>query len=254
MIRCFGIAILFVALAACAEPAKKPNIVLVAGEYEYFSTNSLPALKKYLESDYPLQCVYLKRKDEQIPGLAALETADLAIFFIRRMTLPEEELAQVKKYVDSGKPLIALRTSSHAFENWKEFDPQVLGGNYKGHHGNDAVATARIVPEAASHPILKNVAKEFVTGGSLYKTSPLANDTTRLLMGSVTNQPPEPIAWTRNHKGARIFYTSLGHPKDFENSAFRQMLVNAIYWALDSPIPARAQNLADREPPIRAGR
>ena len=235
-------------LACCvvgaAEPRKTPTIVLISGEYEYTSTNTFPAFKQFLESNYPVKCVYLERKGEEIPGLDALKAADLSILFIRRMTLPDEQLAQIKNFVDSGKPLIGLRTASHSFENWKEFDNEVLGGNYHNHHGNTLVATAKVNPDAANHPILKNVPKEFETAGSLYKTSPLAKDTTLLLTGSITNQPPEPMAWTHNYKGARVFYTSLGHPKDFDNPAFRTMLVNAIFWTLEQPVPLPRHTLA----------
>ena len=220
-----------------AEAAQKPTIVLISGEYEYYSTNTLPAFKQFLENNYAVNCVYLERKGEEIPGLDALKKADLSIFYIRRMTLPEDQLAQIKSYINSGKPLIGLRTASHAFQNWKEFDNAVLGGNYHNHHGNALVATARINPDAASHPILKNVAKDFQTAGSLYKTSPLAKGTTMLLTGSITNQPPEPMAWTHTYNGSRVFYTSLGHPKDFDHPAFRTLLVNAIFWALDQPAP-----------------
>ena len=236
---------LFVVLVIhAAEPVKNPTVVLISGEYEYHSTNTLPAFKQFLESNYPLRCVYIERKGEQIPGLEALKEADLAIFYIRRMTLPEEQLSQIKTYVNSGKPLIGLRTASHAFQNWKEFDNVVLGGNYHNHHGNAFLASARINPEAVDHPILKNVAKEFETGGSLYKTSPLAKGTTPLLIGTITNQPPEPMAWTHNYKGGRVFYTSLGHPKDFDHPAFRTMLVNAVFWGLDRAVPMPRQNLA----------
>lgn len=232
------LALLLVPPALNAEPAKRPTIVLIAGEYEYQSTNSLPAFKKFLETRYPLQCIYLERTQGQsIPGLEALDKADLAILFIRRMTLSEDELSRIRKYAQSGKPLIGIRTASHAFENWKEFDHEVLGGNYHNHYGNKFAATARINPEQAQHPILKGVAKEFITGGSLYKTSPLATNTTVLLIGSIPDQSPEPVAWTHHYKGARVFYTSLGHPKDFEDSSFRRMLVNAIFWTLDKPIP-----------------
>lgn len=236
--------LLIVVAVRAAEPVKNPTVVLISGEYEYASTNTLPAFKQFLESNYPLRCVYLERKGEQLPGLEALKSADLAIFYIRRMTLPEEQLSQIQAYVSSGKPLIGLRTASHAFQNWKEFDNVVLGGNYHNHYGNALVATARVNAEAANHPILKNVAKEFETGGSLYKTSPLAKGATLLLTGSITNQPQEPMAWTHTYKGARIFYTSLGHPKDFDHPAFRAMLVNAVFWALDRPVPAPRQNLA----------
>jgi type 1 glutamine amidotransferase len=238
------ILVLACALLACAVHGAQKTLVLISGEYEYNSTNTLPAFKQFLESNYALNCIYLERKGEEIPGLEALKKADLALFYIRRMTLPEEQLSQIKSYVNSGRSLIGLRTASHAFQNWKEFDNVVLGGNYHNHYGNAFVATARIHSEAASHPILKNVAKEFVTGGSLYKTSPLAKGTTLLLTGSITNQPPEPMAWTHNFNGARVFYTSLGHVKDFDHPAFRTMLVNAIFWALDQPVPAPRQNLA----------
>ena len=227
-----------------AEPRKTPTIVLISGEYEYLSTNTFPAFKQFLESNYPVRCVYLERKGEEIPGLDALKDADLSILFIRRMTLPEDQLTKIKNYVNSGKPLIGLRTASHSFENWKEFDNVVLGGNYHNHHGNALIATARSDPGAASHPVLKNVPKEFETAGSLYKTSPLAKETTLLLTGSITNQPPEPVAWTHNYKGARVFYTSLGHPKDFDNPAFRTLLVNAIFWALEQPVPLPRQTFA----------
>ena len=210
-----------------AEFPKTPNIVLIAGEYEYQSTNTLPAFKQYLESNYNFRCIYLERKDEEIPGLEALEKADLAILFARRMTPPEEQLDKIKQYLDSGKPLIGLRTASHAFENWKEFDHEVFGGNYKGHHGDTLLPTIRIAPEGQGHAILKNLPKEFQANGSLYKPAPLAKGTALLLTGAITNQPPEPVAWTHQYKGARVFYTSLGHPKDFEQPAFR-LFGNAV--------------------------
>lgn len=216
-----------------AAPAR---IVLISGEYEYFSSNSLPAFKQLLETNYHFECTYLQRATgNNVPGLEALHGADLMILFMRRMTLPQDQLDRIKKFVASGKAVIGIRTASHAFENWKEWDHEVLGGNYHNHLGNKLVATARINPQNKNHPILKNVAAEFLTGGSLYKTSPLTNDTTLLLLGSVEGHEPEPMAWTHDYKGARIFYTSLGHPKDFENPSFRNLLVNAVFWCLKQP-------------------
>jgi type 1 glutamine amidotransferase len=223
--------------AAAAEPVR---IVLISGEPEYFSSNSLPAFGRLLETNYQFRCAYVERTESNnIPGLEALEKADLAILFVRRMALPEAQLGRVRKFLDSGKPLIGLRTASHAFENWKSWDHDVLGGNYHMHHGNQLRATARVVPAAREHPILRNVAAEFETGGSLYKTSPLGEGTTVLLMGSVDGQPPEPMAWTHNYKGARVFYTSLGHPQDFENASFKNLLVNAVFWCLRKERPGR---------------
>jgi type 1 glutamine amidotransferase len=223
-----------------APAPRTANIVLISGEYEYFSSNSLPAFKQLLETNYQFHCTYLERTTgNDIPGIEALDNADLAIVFIRRMTLPDEQLARLKKFVASGKPVIGLRTASHAFENWKEWDHEVLGGNYHMHHGNALVATARINKENASHPILKGVAAEFETAGSLYKTKPLGPNTTLLLIGSVEGQEPEPMAWTHDYKGARVFYTSLGHPRDFENPSFRNLLVNGVFWCLNKTPSSR---------------
>ena len=146
--------------------------------------------------------VVINPKAQTIAGLEALDSADLAILFIRRMTLPEEQLAQFKKFAASGKPIIGLRTASHAFENWKEWDRDVLGGNYQNHHNNQLATTVRAAPEAAGHPILKGGPKEFASPGSLYRNSPLPDGATVLLMGSVEGKPAEPVAWTRRHGSA----------------------------------------------------
>jgi rhodanese-related sulfurtransferase/type 1 glutamine amidotransferase len=224
-----------------AAPAARPHIVLISGEYEYKSAETLPVFAKHLESTHGFNCTYLVRREgkdvNDMPGLEALERADLAILYIRRMTLPEEQLARFRKYAASGKPIIGLRTASHAFENWKEWDRDVLGGNYHNHHGNKLLPAIRAVPGAQGHAILKGVPAGFTSTGSLYKNAPLPAESVPLLMGTIPDQPAEPVAWTHSFNGARVFYTSLGHPDEFTTPAFRQLLVNAIHWALDKPAP-----------------
>ena len=221
--------------------ADKPHVVLISGEYEYSSMITLPALAAYLEANYDFKTTYLERKGgENIAGLEALESADLAILFIRRMTLPEEQLAHIRKHLKAGKPVIGLRTTSHAFENWKAWDNEALGGNYHGHRGNTLIATATVPARAQEHEIMRGVAKEFVTGGSLYQTVPLADKATPLLVGSVDGEKPEPMAWTHEYLGARVFYTSLGDAKDFASQPFMQMLAQAVHWSLKRPQPDRA--------------
>lgn len=240
---------LFCLNAHAAAPAKK-TIVLVSGEFEYKSAETLPVLQKQLESKLGAKCVYLARpadpKAQIIAGLEALDTADLAIVFIRRMTLPEEQLARFKKFAASGKPIIGLRTASHAFENWKEWDREVLGGNYQNHHNNKLATSVRVLPEASAHPILKGVAKEFTSPGSLYRNSPLPADSKVLLMGSVEGKPAEPVAWTHSYQGAPVFYTSLGHPDEFGTESFDRLLLNAVQWALAQPVPKAAAASAPR--------
>src|SRR2546430_16611438 len=174
-----GVAALFffaIQIVSAAESARRPTIVLISGEYEYKSAETLPVFKQYLETNYGFNCIYLEpAKGEDIPGLDALAKADLVILFVRRMTLPAEQLGRIKNYVESGKPLIGLRTGSHAFENWKVFDHEVLGGNYHNHHRDKLVETVRIVPEAADLPLLKGVYREFVPGGLFLRNTMLSH-------------------------------------------------------------------------------
>ena len=230
-------------LSLCAQAlAAEPKIVFIAGEYEYHSKETLPPFARQLAQDFKVETVVLERPDDPkqqtIPGLDALESADLVVLLIRRMTLPEAELGKIKACIQSGKPVIGLRTASHSFENWKSFDHEVLGGNYQGHHGNKLKTTVTVLPSAAGHPILKGV-DGFVSEGSLYKNTPLQPGARPLMLGKVTGFPAEPVAWTRENQGARVFYTSLGHPDDFKNESFQNLLRNSINWALGQPLEAR---------------
>jgi type 1 glutamine amidotransferase len=158
----------------------------------------------------------------------------------------------LRAHLQAGKPLVGLRTASHAFAlrsgertktgekgelmAWPEFDPEVLGGNYAGHHGVGPMTTVTAAPGAAAHPILKGVnLADLVGHGSLYKVNPLKASAQPLLMGSVPGQAPEPVAWTHRYgpRNARIFYTSLGHPDDFKSPEFRRLLLNGIAWAVE---------------------
>ena len=215
-----------------------PTVVLVSGEDEYHSAETLPAFAKFLETNSAVRTIYLERqtKPDRIEGLEALERADLVIVFARRMTLPADQLRRFQKYFDSGKPVIGLRTASHAFQNWLAFDAQVLGGNYGNHYGKDLRPQIAVAPTAKGHPILRGVPANFASVGSLYRNTPLQTNTTTLLTGSIPGHT-EPVAWTHDYRSARVFYTSLGHAKDFAEPAFRRLLVNAIDWALQRNEP-----------------
>src|SRR5262249_29400775 len=163
-----------------------------------------------------------------LPGLESLDTCDVMLLFTRRLTIKGEQLERVKKYCTSGKPVVAVRTASHAFQNWLALDKEVLGGDYQNHYGETMKTRVSIVENAKNHPTLAEF-KPFESPGSLYKNPNVAKDVEVLLTGN-NGQHVEPVAWTRPYKGGRIFYTSLGHPKDFENESFRRLLVNALFW------------------------
>jgi type 1 glutamine amidotransferase len=220
---------------ACAQDAgSKPlKVCFVSGSGEYKSDESLASFQKYLaEGKHPIEVSWAKWKGEtDLPGLEALETCDTAILFTRRLKIEGDQLERLKKYCQSGKPIVGVRTASHGVQSYLEFDREVLGGNYKGHYGDGPQIKLAFTAKAAAHPVFAGV-KEFPPGGSLYKNTGVLEDVEVLANGSIDKpEATEPVAWTRVHKGGRVFYTSLGHPKDFEDENFRKLLTNALYWS-----------------------
>jgi type 1 glutamine amidotransferase len=229
----------FCAAAAAAGPlprifaapaTDKPLLVcLVSGSEEYKSNESLASFQKQLERHNHVRCSRaFWTSTTNLPGLEALDSCDVMILFTRRLELPKEQLDRVKRYCLAGRPIVGLRTASHAFQNWLELDREIFGGSYSGHYGSGPTTKMKISPNASKHPILKGF-KPYETTTTLYKNPRLAEDANPLLIGSIPEHT-EPLAWTRELRGGRVFYTSLGGPEDFENDAFRQMLVNALYW------------------------
>ncbi|MDZ4848694.1 MAG: ThuA domain-containing protein [Pirellulaceae bacterium] len=173
------------------------------------------------------------------------------------MKLDGEQLERFKKYVTSGRPVVAVRTASHAVQTWLEFDKEVLGGNYKSHHPVGPVTQISVKPAGASHPILSGVELTKVND-ALYKNLGYAADIQVLLAGTIPGQPSEPIAWTRDYQGGRIFYTSLGAQDTFETPSFRRMLANALFWTAHrepQPVWLQPPHLPQPRPgPLRKAR
>lgn len=223
----FGLAPCGVAFAEAKPPLK---VCMLSGSGEYKSDESLTEFKPFLESNYNVACTLIKAGDKAngLPGIEAVNGCDLLFVFVRRNTLPEDQLKIVQAYCAAGRPVVGIRTASHAFQNWLEFDREVLGGNYRGHYGAGAKAEITFDEKAKDHPVLRGV-KPFASSYSLYKNTGLAGDVT-LLATATAKDKTEPVAWTRLHKGGRVFYTSFGGPDDFKDPDFKQMLVNAIFW------------------------
>jgi type 1 glutamine amidotransferase/nicotinamidase-related amidase len=211
------------------------KVCMLSGSEEYRSDETLAAFQADLEANYPVKCTLLKARGvAELPGLEALDACDVALFFTRRLTIAGEPLERIKRYCESGRPIVAVRTASHGFQNWLEFDKLVLGGNYRGHYSNDITQKATIVSNSARHPVLDGVGV-IKSRGSLYRTAPLAANAEVLMIGS-TSEATQPVAWVRRTQGGRVFYTSLGFPDDFENTAYRRLLTNALFWAANRPV------------------
>jgi type 1 glutamine amidotransferase len=144
------------------------------------------------------------------------------------LTIEGEMLEPLKRFVKSGKPIIGIRTASHGFQNYLEMDKEVFGGDYKNHYGDKMVCEVKIVEKEKNHPVLKGCSA-FKSNGSLYKNTNVAADVTVLMTGSIPDHT-EPVAWTREKDGRRVFYTSLGHPDDFKDDNFIRLLVNSLAW------------------------
>lgn len=269
--------LLLVLLSVTLARAAQKHILLVAADDEYRSEEALPQLAKILSTRHGFRCTVLYAIDpatgaiepdrlDNIPGLEALDTADLLVLFARFRDLPDAQMEHFARYLESGKPIVALRTATHAFNlqpgsayrrfswNSKEWDGgfgrQVLGETWIAHHGKHGSQSTRalIAPGQEQHPILRGISSSGIwTPTDVYEVRlPLPGDSTALLLGQVLsgmrpsdspvdgfeNNPLLPVAWTKTYRQARIFTTTLGSAEDLENEPLRRLLVNACYWAL----------------------
>ncbi len=257
--------------SAFGAEARKANVVFVTGDHEYGSERTMPRLASVLQEHFGLTATVLYAVNERgerdenyeknIPGLEALATADLAVFFLRWRQLPAEQVERIQAYLDSGKPVMGFRTSTHAFkypaghplEKWNAFGefalgaPPGWGASGHTHYGHESSTDVSVIPAAAGHPVLKGVATEFHVRSWLYQVLPKypPADATQLLMGKPVkpNNPKaydNPVAWTwRTKAGGRVFTTTMGHPEDFDVEAFQRLVVNAVHWTLDKPVPEK---------------
>ncbi len=272
-------------------PGKGKHIVFIAGDEEYRSEEGLPMLAQILAERHGFTCTVLFPINpstgaieptvlDHIPGLEALHTADLCVLLLRFRELPDAQMKHFVDYVNSGKPIIGLRTATHAFNYVKNkqspyakysctnpqwpggFGQQVLGETWVSHHGDHGTESTRGVINAPfkDDPILRGVAD--IWGPSdVYTVSHLPAEAKVLVWGQVLtgmkptdlplagakNHPMMPLVWVRDFTGetgktSRILTTTMGAAVDLENEGLRRLLVNASYWAvgLGDRIPAQA--------------
>ena len=260
-------------------PGKGKHIVLVSGDEEYRSEEALPMLGKVLATHHGFRCTVLfainpdtgeidPEVQTNIPGLQHLESADMMVLFTRFRELPDEQMKYIIDYTNAGKPVMGLRTATHAFNysrnqdspyakysfNNKVFDGgygrQVLGETWINHHGHHGKESARgVIDKAAKdHPILKGVSD--IWGPSdVYGIKELTGDSQVLVHGQVlvgmepTDAPKQdtitmPMAWIKSYTGdtgntSRVFNTTMGASVDLESEGLRRLLVNGCYWCME---------------------
>ena len=268
------------------------RVVLISGDEEYRSEEALPQLAKILAHHHGFDTTVLfsinpetglidPNYQNNIPGLHHLQQADLVIIATRFRELPDWQMQYVVDYFKGGKPVIGLRTATHAFaysrnkeskfadwsydsSKWQGgFGQQVLGETWVNHHGKHGSQSTRgvIHPKAESHPILRGV-KDVWGPTDVYGVTHLPEDATVLLNGQVlkgmkpddepvvgsVNDPLMPLAWLKEYqvadgKSGQAFCTTMGAATDLSSEGFRRLIVNAAYYlsGLQDKIPDRAE-------------
>ena len=201
------------------------------GVGEYDPAKSLAEFKTYLEKDYRVECTAsLGGNGKKLDNLDALKSADLLVISARRMSLSEEQMALLRDHWEKGKPIVAMRCASHAFQpaDNEVFDRKVLGGDYKGAGSYTTPFKAIPAKDQVEHPVVRGVGP--ITSRGYYGNGKLAEDTVVVQIVDSERKTPQPVTWAHTYKGGRTVYTSMGVPEDFKDDNFRRLLVNAIFW------------------------
>jgi type 1 glutamine amidotransferase len=264
------------------------HVVFISGDDEYRSEESMPQMAKILSQRHGFKCTMLWALNKEtgaidpatldhIPGLEVLDGADLVILFLRFRELPDDQMKRIMDYTNSGRPIVAIRTSTHPFHytknkdstyakwTWTSRDPkggygrEVLGETWVNHYGHHKVESTRGIPAPGqeNNPIL-NGCEDIWGPSDVYGITTLTGDSEPVVLGQVlTGMKPGdsekkgmkrmPIAWTKSYRGskgvaARIFTTTLGHSFDFKSEGVRRLVVNGTLWAIGmgNQIPERA--------------
>jgi type 1 glutamine amidotransferase len=270
--------------AAAPQKDERPYIVFVTGDEEYRSEESMPMLARLAERELGARTKVLFALDsagnvnpnviDNIPGLAALDSADMMVCFLRWRKLPDEQAKHILDFAESGKPMVGFRTSTHAFQYGddslrrhlnNDWPVAVFGQQWITHHGHfedghDPLTSVTLRNAGAQSPILNGVSPFsayswlYHVDGGKWQLNPNAKV---LLEGKSLRSKHEqegrldqfpisnPIAWTNDYKGAPVFFTTLGHPYDWNNANMRKLAINGIAWALGrgEKIPANGYNV-----------
>jgi type 1 glutamine amidotransferase len=259
-------------------PGAGKHIVLVSGDEEYRSEEALPMLAKILAVRHGFRCTVLfsinpadgtidPTNQTNIPGFEKVADADLVVIGLRFRELPDDDMKHFVHHIEAGKPLLALRTSTHAFNyernrdspyakyGWRSrdwpggFGQQVLGETWVNHHGDHGKESSRglINGQYADHPVLRGV-RDIWGPTDVYGVKHLPADAKVLVFGQVlrgmspTDAPNldksiMPMVWQREYSTSsgnttNVLCSTIGAATDLESEGLRRLLVNYCYWAL----------------------
>ncbi|MGL6193779.1 MAG: ThuA domain-containing protein [Thermoguttaceae bacterium] len=229
------------------KPGSGKTVVLVSGDEEYRSEEILNQLGKILAKNHGFDCFVLYSIDPKtgeidpctlnnIPELELLEQADVAVFFLRFRDLPDEQMRYIDEYLKSGKPVLGIRTSTHAFNipegkkyshyswgyndkggPWEQgFGRLVLGETWINHHGEHGKEATRgvVAPDKEKSKLVNGCEDVFGPTDVYTVRLPLPEGCENVMLGEVLegmnptdkpvtgpkNDPKMPIAWTKPYK------------------------------------------------------
>lgn len=265
------------------EAKDNPNpkhLVLVAGDEEYRTEESMPMLGKILSQKHGFKCTVLfalspdgkyidPNNSAGVRGWEALDTADLMIIGTRFRKPDAQAAEHITKFLNAGKPIIGLRTSTHAFQGkedfgglkYDDFGLKILGERWVSHHGAHKRQGARgvIAKDHAAHPILNSV-KDVFCPSDVYGVINLTDADQILMRAAVTesldpsspniagekNDPMQPFAWVHTYQRPNgsgqgtSFCTTGGASVDLVSADLRRLIVNAAYHLTGRTVPASA--------------
>jgi hypothetical protein len=260
---------------------KGKRIVLISGDEEYRSEESMPMLAKILSKHHGFETSVLFSWSEDgsyidpnnqhgTHGWQLLENADLIIVGTRFRRVNDEAIQYMTAYLNAGKPVIGFRTSTHAFVGEGAFGQiaagqwglKIVGETWVSHHGGHKRQGARgfIEKGQEKHPILQDVQDVFGPS-DVYGVKHLTSDDTVLLRGGVTesldpksalvegpkNDPMMALAWLHPYTSpdgqgkGMAFCTTMGASVDFLSEDLRRLLINACFHLLEIEVPAKAE-------------
>lgn len=260
-------------------PGHGKHILFIASDHEYRGEETCPAIARILAKRYGFKCTVLfgqtqdgviKQGSSNIPGIEAIDDADMLFLFLRFVHPDDAWMAKFESYLKKGGPVVGLRTTTHAFNGLKGkyayhnynhggedfvggFGRQILGETWNpklgaGHYGrNHKFATAmHAVPAQRDHPVMRGVGNMHAMAGA-YSARPMPDSTilatNRVLQSMeegaapLPDKEPQPAAWVRTYrfKGGsegRVFCSTQGASEDILSEGVRRMIINAVLWCM----------------------
>ncbi len=268
----------FLTIEGRAGLGKGQHIVFITGEEYYRSEEGMSMFAKIMARHHGFKCTVLfaidpesghinPNRSRNIPGLAAVDSADLIVLFARFRELPDPDMKHIVDYVNAGKPVLGIRNATHAFrysannsspyKSWdfssKEwvggFGQQILGDTWIAHFGQfqKEATLAHVNKSQRNHPVLRGVGDRIFCHTDVNSVERLTSSDVVLFHGQVLSglkptDPPVtdqrkdarmPFAWFKTYtapsgKQGRSFTTTAGASLDWLSEDLRRLMVNAM--------------------------